>query len=111
MEVVGLAIVENDEAILGAENFFEGLMDAEQELVEVGSFVERVNDVGNDLALFLHAAEIGDVEEADDDGFNAGIAKVVLGRDFEPTPGAVFALEAVVVADPSTGRGGELVAD
>ena len=109
MEIVGLAIVENDETIFGVKNFFERLMDAQEKLVEVGSFVERVNDVGNDLALFLHAAEIGDVEEADDDGFDAGIAEMVLAGDFEPAPGAVFALDAVVVADPAARSDGELV--
>src|SRR5580704_46857 len=109
VEVVGFAIVENDETILGVENLAERLVDAEQELIEIGGFVERVNDVGDDLALFLHAAQIGDVEEADDDGFDAGIAEMVLAGDLEPAPGAVFALDAVVVADPAAGGGDEFV--
>ena len=68
-----------------------------------------MNDVGDDLALFLHAAKIGDVEETDGDGFDAGIAEMVLARDFEPAPCAVFSLDAVIVADPAAGRDGELV--
>lgn len=84
-------------------------MNAEEELIEIGGFVKRVNDVGDDLALFLHAAEIGDVEEADDDGFDAGIAEMVLASNFEPSPGTVFALDAIVVADPAAGSDGELV--
>jgi hypothetical protein len=84
-------------------------MDAEKKLIEIRGFVERVNDVGDDLALFLHAADIGDIEKADDDGFDAGIAEVILAGNLEPTPGAVFALDAVVVADPATGSGDELV--
>ena len=34
---------------------------------------------------------------------------MVLAGDFEPAPGAVFALDAVVVADPTAGSSGELV--
>ncbi len=109
VKIVGFAIVQDDEAILGVQNFAERLMNAEQKLIKIGGFVERVNDVGNDLALFLHAANIGDVEKADDDGFDAGIPEMVLARDFEPAPRAVFALDAVVVADPTAGSGDEFI--
>ena len=72
-------------------------MDAAEELVEVGGFVEGVDDVGDDLALGFHAVEIGDVEEADDDRLRCGVVEVIAGGGFEPAPGAVFALEAAAV--------------
>lgn len=109
IEGVGLAFVESHETIVGGKNFVERLVNADQKLIEVGSLVERVNDVGHDLALFLHTAEVGDVEKTDDDSFDAGIAEVILAGDLEPAPGAVFALDAVIVADPAAGSSGEFV--
>ena len=80
VEGIGFGVVESDEAILRVQNLLERLMNAEKQLVEVGGFVQRVDDVGDDLALFLHALKVGDVEKADNDGLDTGIAEVVLAE-------------------------------
>ena len=96
--------MESDEAILRVQNLFERLMDAEKQLVQVGGLIQGVDDIGDDLALFLHALQVGDIEKADDDGLDAGVAQMVLGRNFKPTPQTVFALEAAAGVEPGARR-------
>ena len=79
-------------------------MDAEKQLIQVGGLIQCVDDVGNDLALFLHSLQIGDVEKADDDGFDAGVAQMILGRNLKPAPQSVLALEAATGVKPSARR-------
>ena len=55
----------------------------------LAGFVERVDDVGDDLTLGFHAVEIGDVEKADDDALRVRIAESILRNDIKPAPLAI----------------------
>jgi hypothetical protein len=90
---VGAGVVQRHEAVLRVEDFLQRLVDAEQQLIQVGGFVEGVNDVGNDLALRLQALQFGDVEKADDHGPEVGIVQIVVERSFERAPRGVPALK------------------
>ncbi len=96
--------MKSDEAVLRVQNFFERLVDAEQQLIQVRGLIQSVDDIGDDLALFLHALQVGDIEKADYDGLDAGVAQMVLGGNFKPTPQAVFALEAAAGVEPGARR-------
>ena len=91
MKHVGFRIVKSHEAIFRVQNFLQRLMDAGQQLIKIGGLIERVDDVGNNLALGLHAVQIGDVVIADNNGFHVGIVEIVVESRFEPTPGTILA--------------------
>src|SRR6185369_13378144 len=95
VEGVGVWIVEGHDAIFGVEDFLKRAVDAREELIEVGGLVERVDDIGNDLALGLHALQVGDIDEGEDKYAGQGFVSKIRDASFEPAPGAIIALQAV----------------
>ena len=89
-----LRIVEGHEKVLGVDNFFERVVNLEQQFIEVGGLIEGVNDVGEDQALRLHALNFGDVLIGDEDALNIGIGDAVGGDSIEPAKLAGLGAEA-----------------
>jgi hypothetical protein len=104
VESVGVGIVERDDAIFGVDDFFESAVDAREKLVEIGGFVESVNDVGDDETLGFHALKIVDVHEAENESVDGGLIEAIADGDFEPAPHAVLALKAAAVLLLGVGR-------
>ena len=92
--------MERDEAILGIQHLLERLVDAEKQLVQVGGLIQRVNDIGDDLALFLHALQVGDIQKTNCDRFDAGVMQMVLRGNLKPAPQSVFTFQAAAHVEP-----------
>lgn len=104
VESVGVGIVQGDDAIFGVDDFFESTVDAREKLVEIGGFVESVDDIGDDETLGFHTLKIVDVHEAQNESVDGGLIEAIADGDFEPTPYAVFALKAAAVLLLGVGR-------
>jgi len=107
MEHVALRIVQGNEEILSIDDFFESVVNLMEKFVEVGGLIERVNNVGKNQALRLHALDLGDILVADKHGPDAGIGHTVDRFGVEP---AVLAGLGAQVRAPTGGpfrAGGE----
>lgn len=103
----GVGLVKSNEAILGVNDFFEGLMNMGEQLIEIGGLIEGVNDIGDDLALGFHAVKIGDVRVRDDDGVDGRIGEKTVAGGFEIAPGAILGTEAAAGLGDRAGKGSE----
>ena len=72
MKHVRGGFMQGDETVFGVHHFCQGLVNLAQKLVEIGSLVQRVDDVGNDLAFGFEAAEIGNVTIGNEPAFDSG---------------------------------------
>ena len=100
--------MERHEAILRIENFLQGLMDAPQQLVQVGSFVEGMHDLGDDLALRFHAVKIGDVPKINDNALDGWQVGMIAGLSVEPSPAPVFAPQPAAAGKLPASAGGQI---
>jgi len=98
-------IVKRDITILGVQDFFQGLVNAIQKLVQIGGLVEGVDYIGNNLALRLHAVKICHVQVGRDDAFDGRIVEAIPYGALEPAQGTVLAAETAAL-DDGRARGG-----
>jgi len=63
--------MEGDETVFGVDHFGQGLVNLAQQLVEIRSLVQRMDDVGNDLAFGFEAAKVGDVAIGNEPAFDS----------------------------------------
>jgi len=93
--------VKSDEEIFCVDHLFEGAVNLLQQVVEIGGFVQRVNDVGKHHALGFHTFELGDVLIAEQNALNIRILKAVYCNNVEPAPLAGFGAKAATAGHGS----------
>jgi hypothetical protein len=92
-EGILFGMVERHKTILGVQDFFQRLMDAREQLVEVGRFIEGMHYFRDDLPLGFHPLQIGNVLIADNDPFDCGYLRTISRHGIEPAPATIFALK------------------
>src|SRR5437879_2082957 len=71
-------------------------MNLMEQIIEVGSFVQGVNNVGKNHALSFHALEFRNVLITDQNTANTGIVETIYRDDIEPAQLAGFCAEAAM---------------
>jgi hypothetical protein len=99
MKRILIRVVQGDEAVFRVQNFFQRLVDVLKELVEVGCFIQRVNDLENNLALGFHPLQIGYIQQANDDP-RVAVTRVTARFGIKPPPAAVLTAKAAPHVDP-----------
>ena len=69
--------------------------------------VQRLNNLGDDLAPRLHSVKISDILKTNDHTFDAGQAGMIARQRITPAPTAILALQPAAAANRSTRAGRE----
>jgi len=104
-----LRIVESHKTVLRGNDALQGVVDAGEQLVEVGGLIEGVNHVGDNLALGLHALECGNVLGVEEYAFDARVMKAIVADQFKPAPGAILGAQAAPLTHAGTRQGGNFL--
>src|ERR1700690_1088061 len=109
MKCIVLGVVQRHETIVRWYNSFQGGVNSHEELVQIGSLIEGVDDVGDYLALRFHAMKFRDVQGVEQDSFHAGFIHPVAAGHLNPTPRTVAATEAVTLGNRRAGPGADIL--
>src|SRR6266446_1239663 len=96
MKHLRLRIVKSDEKVFCIDDSFESAMNLLEQIIEIGGFVQRVNNVRENHALGFHALEFRDVLIAEQDTANIGVVEAIYSDDIEPAQLAGFCAKAAV---------------
>ena len=85
------------ETILCVHDFFQSVVNAVQQLIQIGRIVERMHDFGDDLSLGFHAMKSADVQIGDHGAIDGQLPRRRTHGDVETSPTAIASAQTATI--------------